>query len=105
MSYLITFVVYRPNSADGCGDVVFDSLDSGLSIISFSSFQTGDALTALTKLFLDDLNLREYAKWIAPLEITVLIDGRALISDNRMFDANSLITQAQEAAKAQHEPL
>lgn len=104
MSHQITFIVYRPNSVDKGEMQVFDSLDSGLSVSCFTSFQTKEALEALTQVFLDDLELRRFAKWIKPVSVMPLING-AMMTDERMLDAHSLIMQAQISAKAKHDAI
>lgn len=97
MAHCITFVIYRPNSVDGRGDAIFDSMDSDLSILTFSSLETNLALAALKSVFFEDLQRREHAAWVSPVEVTVLIDG-AWPYDDRLIDATAIVSQARAAA-------
>lgn len=97
MAHRITFVIYRPNSVDGCGDAIFDSVDSDLSILTFSSLETSLALNVMKSVFVEDLQRRKHAAWIKPIEVTVLIDG-AWPYDDRLIDATAIVSQARAAA-------
>jgi hypothetical protein len=103
LSHRITFIAYRPNSADVSLGTLFDSLDSGLTVRDFGSFETDQARKFLFDLFLDDIKLRQNASWIKGLHVISLIDGRPLEVSNQdqRCDVESLVSQAFHAAQEQ----
>jgi hypothetical protein len=101
MTYRITFIAYRPNSADMSLGVVYDSLDSELQAQDFSSLEKEQARKWLFDLFLADLKLRHDRPWVRGLRVMTWVDGRAVYSADTRCDLESLVIQAHAAAQEQ----
>jgi hypothetical protein len=103
VSHRITFIAYRPNSADISMAIVYDSMNSMLTMRDFNSFETEAARKWLFDLFLEDIKLRHNASWIKGLHVMTLIDGRDLNLCDRdtRCDLESLVLSAHAAAQEQ----
>jgi hypothetical protein len=105
VSHRITFIAYRPNSADMSLAIVYDSLDSALTVRDFSSFETEAARKWLFDLFLEDIKLRESTwgngAWVKGLQVMALVDGSLQCSVDQRCDIESLVSNAFAAAREQ----